>query len=262
MNQILNIDCLEGLKTLADNSIDLIVTSPPYNIGKTGGDFQFKGYDTYSDKLEEEAYDTFIINILNECYRVLKPEGSLLLNHKVRTVNFEAIHPIKYIEKTPFFLKQEIVWDRGKTQQTNMDRFFPINEMLYWCIKDKKSTIFNRESARHTTVWRINQVNKKKEGCEGHPAPFPLEIAKRAIKTFTVPGSLVLDPFLGSGTTAVAAKLTGREYIGFELSPSYIDIAKERLEQAVEESETELSGISTEALQEELIKRTGKYEFL
>ena len=236
MNEILNVDCLQGLKGLEDNSVDLIVTSPPYNIGKSSGNFAFQGYDIHADKMIDSEYDQFIDAVLMECYRVLKPEGSLLFNHKVRTVNFEAVHPIRHINNSEFTLKQEIVWDRSTTHQTNMDRFFPINEMIYWCVKDKRVTKFNRDSAKYSTVWRINIPNKRKEGNVEHPAPFPLEIAKRGVETFTQEGDVVLDPFMGSGTTAVAAKMLGRNYIGFELSEAYIDIANKRIAEAKSET--------------------------
>jgi site-specific DNA-methyltransferase (adenine-specific) len=228
LNKILNTDCLDGLKTLSDNTVDLIVTSPPYNMGKTYGNFKFNGYENYADNRDD--YDYFIGEVLKECHRVLKPEGSLIFNHKVRTLNKEAVHPLNLINSSPFVLKQEIVWDRLKTHQTNMDRFFPINEMIYWCVKDKSKTKFNRESAKLTTIWRINPANKRLEGCEGHSAPFPLEIANRAISAFTNEGDVVLDPFMGSGTTAVASKMLGRHYLGFEISEAYIEIANKRLE--------------------------------
>jgi DNA modification methylase len=228
LDKILSVDCLEGFKIIKDNTIDLIVTSPPYNMGKTYGNFKFNGYDNYSDVRDD--YGVFIGEVLKESYRVLKPEGSLLFNHKVRTLNKEAVHPLDLINSSPFVLKQEIVWDRLKTHQTNMDRFFPVNEMLYWCVKDKSKTKFSRESAKLTTIWRINPVNKRLEGCEGHSAPFPLEIATRAINAFTNEGDTVLDPFMGSGTTAVAAKMSDRRYIGFEISDAYIEMANKRLE--------------------------------
>jgi site-specific DNA-methyltransferase (adenine-specific) len=228
LNKILNTDCLQGLKILEDNTVDLIVTSPPYNMGKTSGNFKFNGYDNYEDKRHD--YNEFIISVLTECYRVLKPEGSMLFNHKVRTLNKEAVHPINLINESPFVLKQEIIWDRLKTHQTNMDRFFPVNEMLYWCVKDKSKSKFSREFAKLTTIWRINPVNKRLEGCEGHSAPFPLEIANRAIHAFTNEGDVVLDPFMGSGTTAVAAKMAGRQYVGFEISDAYVEMANKRLE--------------------------------
>jgi site-specific DNA-methyltransferase (adenine-specific) len=227
INTIELTDCLLGLKSLPENSIDLIVTSPPYNIGKSYGTFKFNGYDTYEDK--NDNYETFLKEILEECYRVLKPEGSLIFNHKTRTLNKELVHPYLYLKNSPFVVKQEIIWDRGRTQQTNQDRFYPINELIYWCVKDKTKTKFNRLSAHLTTVWRINKVNKRAEGNEDHPAPFPKEIAARCINALSDEGDVVLDPFMGSGTTAVAALEAGRKYLGFELSEMYIEIANTRI---------------------------------
>ena len=95
LNKIHNIDCIEGMELIENNTVDLIVTSPPYNIGEGGSAFKFRGYDVYDDNNSD--YDNFIIIALNEMYRILKPSGSLMFNHKVRTVNKECIHPLKLI---------------------------------------------------------------------------------------------------------------------------------------------------------------------
>lgn len=226
INKIHNIDCIEGMKEIEENSIDLIVTSPPYNIGKGGSAFKFKGYDVYNDKNSD--YDNFILVALEEMHRILKPSGSLMFNHKVRTVNKECIHPLKLIFQSKFILKQEIVWDLHDTHIHNKDRFYPINEMIYWCVKDKKKTKFNSEYSEYTTIWRINRANKKIEGCH-HPAPFTLEIPKRCINALTNEGDIVVDPFIGSGTTAVVCLNSNRNYIGFDVSQEYCKIADRRL---------------------------------
>lgn len=230
VNKIYNMDCVEGMKLLPDNSIDLIITSPPYNIGKGGSAFKFKGYDIYNDNNSD--YDNFILIALNEMYRILKPSGSLMFNHKVRTVNKECIHPLKLIFQSKFKLKQEIIWDLHDTHIHNKDRFYPINEMIYWCIKDKKQTKFNGEYSGYTTIWRIKRANKKIEGCY-HPAPFTLEIPKRCIESLTNESDIVLDPFMGSGTTAVMAKQLNRKYIGFEISEDYCKLANERINKII-----------------------------
>ena len=216
-----------------DNSIDLICTSPPYNVSKRKKNwhsFKFQDYDGYGDSLNDNEYTEFMINILNECHRVLKPSGSLMFNHKVRTLDKVAIHPLSIIFQTNLILKQEIIWNYNDTHIHNPDRFYPINEMIYWCIKEPKQTYFNSEYGCYTTVWDIRRANKKKEGCI-HPAPFTMEIPKRCIEALTKENDIVLDPFMGSGTTAVVAKKLNRNYIGFDISQNYIDIANKRLEE-------------------------------
>lgn len=225
---ICNDDCLHGMGQLDDNSIDLIVTSPPYNIGAGGESFKFRGYDVYNDN--NNNYDQFIHDVLTECYRVLKPSGSLMFNHKVRTVNKECIHPLSYIFDSPFTLKQEIVWDLHDTHIHNKDRFYPVNEMIYWCVNDKAQTKFNGDAAAFTTVWHIARTDKRAEGNSWFPAPFPIEVPQRCIFALTVEDDIVLDPFMGSGTTAIAATQLNRRFIGFELSQNYCELAKQRLE--------------------------------
>lgn len=226
LDKLINIDCLQGFKDVDDNSIDLIVTSPPYNIGAGGSAFKFKGYDIYNDK--NDTYEDFLLAVLKECYRTLKPSGSLMWNHKVRTVDKIAIHPLKTLFKTDFKLKQEIVWDLHDTHIHNKDRFYPINEMIYWLVKDETKTYFNSGFSELTTIWKMKRANKKDEGCN-HPAPFTKELPKRSILAMTEIGDIVLDPFAGSGTTLLVAKELNRHYIGFELSDAYCKVADERL---------------------------------
>ncbi len=226
LNKIYKMDCIKGMKLLPNNSVDLIVTSPPYNIGKGGSAFKFEGYDIYNDN--NDNYDKMINLAFKEMYRVLKPSGSLMFNHKVRTVNKKAIHPLIHVFNSDFILKQEIIWDLHDTHIHNKDRFYPINEMIYWCVKDRNKTKFNPDCSEYTTIWQVPRANKKKEGCL-HPAPFTIEIPLRCIKTFTSENDVVLDPFMGSGTTAVAAKMLNRNYVGFEISDKYIKVANDRL---------------------------------
>lgn len=228
LNRIYKMSCVDGMKLIDDDCVDLIVTSPPYNIGAGGSSFKFKGYDIYEDKNDD--YDKFILEVLNESYRILKPSGSLMFNHKVRTVDKTAIHPLKNIFKSKLILKQEIIWDLNDTHIHNKDRFFPINEMIYWCVKDRNQTFFNSECAKFTTIWKMKRANKKEEGCVGHPAPFTLELPSRCIESLSKKNDLVLDPFMGSGTVAVSAKRLGRNYIGFDISDDYIDLAEKRIQ--------------------------------
>lgn len=143
-NKIYNIDCLEGLKQIDDESVDLIITSPPYNLGKTHhtGNNHFKAYTDYNDNMPEELYQKWQTEVLNECYRVLKHSGSMWYNHKNRIKNGQQIEPYRWIYNTPFIIKQEIVWQNG-SQNFDKCRIYPMTERIYWLAKDTKTKLFN-----------------------------------------------------------------------------------------------------------------------
>ena len=225
---IYNIDCLEGLKKLEDNSIDLIVTSPPYNKGYWSvnrtphpyDDFHTKvrriDYGVFDDKMEPEEYEKWQRAFLDECIRVIKPTGSIFYNHTDIHRDCLTYHP-QYVYDYP--LKQIIIWDKGSTPRLDKTYFFPVTEWLFWIKKTPESRpYFNRRNALfNKNVWRINPDRNN-----SHPAPFPIEIPENCILSCTKENDIVLDPFMGSGTTAKAAKKHERRYIGFELNPDYI----------------------------------------
>jgi modification methylase len=224
-NQVIQGDCLEVMKTLEDNSIDMVLTSPPYNIGKMhSNSLQFGSYG--GNDMKEEEYQNWQIEFLNECFRVLKDNGSMFYNHKIRIKGGVGIHPMEWILKSNFIFKQEITWDMGKSANSDKIRFFPYSERIYWLVKNPKTKIYNVENL--SDVWRIVPTNKRKN--TGHIAVMPTEIAERIIKATNY--QTILDPFAGSGTTGVACKNTNRNYILIEKEPEYIDIINERLNYA------------------------------
>mgnify|MGYP006322227541 CR=1 FL=1 len=222
MNQVLQGDCLELMKAIPDKSIECIITSPPYNIGNMhSNQLQFGTYS--GNNLPEEKYQEWQIDFLNECHRVLKEDGSMFYNHKIRIKDKKAIHPMEWLLKTNFIFKQEIVWDMGKSANSDKIRFFPYSERIYWLVKNKETKILNKQNL--SDVWRVVPTHKRKD--IGHIAVMPTEIAENIInateyKTF-------LDPFAGSGTTGVACKNTGRNYILMEKEQEYVDIINKRL---------------------------------
>lgn len=223
MNKIIQGDCLEVMKGIPDKSIDMILTSPPYNIGKMHSNQTQHG--TYSgNNLNEIDYQKWQIDFLNECYRVLKKNGSIFYNHKIRIKEKKAIHPMEWLLKTNFILKQEIVWDMGKSANSDKIRFFPYSERIYWLVKNKETKIFNKENL--SDVWRFVPKHKRKE--TGHIAVMPVEIAENIIKATEY--KIILDPFAGSGTTGMACKNLNRNYILIEKEPKYIEIIKNRLQ--------------------------------
>ena len=130
---------------------------------------------------------------------------------------------MEWLLKTNFIFKQEIVWDMGKSANSDKIRFFPYSERIYWLVKNKETKILNKQNL--SDVWRVVPTHKRKD--IGHIAVMPTEIAENIInateyKTF-------LDPFAGSGTTGVACKNTGRNYILMEKEQEYVDIINKRL---------------------------------
>ena len=234
-DRIYNVDVLEGLKSLPDNSIDLIVTSPPYNKGywsknrnMKSGFFRTKSrridYGVFDDCMPPEEYEQWQRDVLSECCRVIKPTGSIFYNHKPMYRDIVEVNPT-YIYDYP--LKQTIIWNRNSTAMLSTTAYFyTFYEYLFWLKKDYGARpYFNRKSAVfQSSVWKITPAKNN-----NHPAPFPIELPENCILACTKEGDVVLDPFMGSGTTALAAKKHGRHYLGFELNPDYIEEANKRL---------------------------------
>ena len=143
----------------------------------------------------------------------------------VRNASEYAIHPISWIINTRFTLKQEIVWDMGKSANCDTIRFFPFSERIYWLVKDKKTKLHNINNL--SDVWRIVPTHKRKD--TGHIAVMPEKIVTNILNSIN--GNLVLDPMNGSGTTTKMAQKLGRNFIGIEISKEYCEIASQRLRQ-------------------------------
>lgn len=233
LNQIIQCDCLEGMRCIPDGSVDCVVTSPPYNKGKQGekvGNQIWSGfkieYDAYTDSKTDAEYAAWMISVLDELHRVLKPNGSVFLNHKVVLEGCKGHFP-KWVLDSKFDLYQMIVWNRMCSCNMRAETLFPTHELIFWLCKDKPRVF--KENARHKNdIWNILPERNSK-----HPAPFPVGLADNCI-ALTCPDSrneqcMVLDPFMGSGTTAVAAKARGHHYLGYEISEAYVEMANERL---------------------------------
>ena len=239
-------DCRELLKNIPTKSIKLVVTSPPYNISKK--------YGKYQDKLKFEEWEELINEVIREVSRVLTDDGSLFLNlSPVPIGKNKEILPLPYlgyniIKKNGFFLRNLITWNFNGMQNCTK-RLSGRYENILWAVKDLENYIFNLEdikipyitkkdkritgSGRNPTdVWFFNLVNNvtKKKRNITHPTVYPLEMIERIIKMSSNEGDLILDPFLGSGTTLVAAKKLNRSGIGFEIDEKYKTEIENRLE--------------------------------
>ncbi len=229
----------EKMEDLPDNSIHLVVTSPPYNVGKE-----------YDNNLTLENYLTFLGKVWDEVYRVLVPGGRLCIN--IANLGRKPYIPlhiyiIQELIKKGFLMRGEIIWDKGASASPStawgswMSASNPtlrdVHEYILVFSKDtfkrqnimkRKSTITKEEFLTYTkSVWTFPAISAKKIG---HPAPFPLELPYRCIQLYSFEKEIVLDPFMGSGQTAIAAIKTNRFFVGYELNKSYVGLAMKRIE--------------------------------
>lgn len=233
-------DALQEMKKMGDGSVDLIFTSPPYNLGdydgakpnfnknskKKGMWSQAKladGYASHDDAMPREEYVEWQKNILRECWRLIPSTGAIFYNHKPRIVKGQLQTPLDLNPGLP--LRQIIIWDR-QGRGVNFNKMFltPTHE---WIVVFAKPDFRFRKAAADKDLWTVAPESKN-----GHPAPFPVELPRRAIAATNA--KIIFDPFSGSGTTGVAALAEGREYIGVELDPGYMKQAEERLLRATE----------------------------
>jgi len=230
LNTIIQGDCLEVMRTLPSESVDVVVTSPPYNLGKVQKNYCIAGagknkmvtesYDLYNDNLPDEQYVAWQRACLTEMMRLIKPTGAIFYNHKPRIQNGLLNDRYEIVNGLP--VRQVIIWQRDGGLAFNNSFFLPSHEYIFFIPKPKFKL---REKANSLMdVWKISQQYKNKSD---HPCPFPPEIPRRCIAS-SLHNQVVLDPFCGSGTTCAVAKSLGCDYIGIELSEKYCQMARER----------------------------------
>lgn len=227
-------DSLQTMKEIPDNSIELIVTSPPYNIRNSSGNGLTSigtnhskwpnaalsdGYSEYDDNMPYDEYVQWQRDCLTEMFRIIPDNGAIFYNHKWRVQNglLQDRHDI--LEGFP--VRQVIIWRRNGGINFNSSYFLPTYEVVYMICKPKFKLADKANS--YGDVWDIGQESNNK-----HPAPFPVELPERIISSTTA--KTILDPFMGSGTTALAAKKLHRDFVGIELSSKYIEMAKKRIQ--------------------------------
>lgn len=186
--------------------------------GKWKGAALVNGYSHHDDNMPHDRYVAWQRACLSEMLRVIKNNGAIFYNHKWRVQNGLLQDRSDIVEGFP--VRQIIIWKRKGGFNFNPGYFVPTYEVIYLIVKPDFRLALKANSLGD--VWEFTQEMKN-----SHPAPFPLDFALRCIQSTTA--QIVLDPFMGSGTTAVAAKRLGRYFIGFEISPEYCYLAKERL---------------------------------
>lgn len=240
-NTIILGDVIKVVKELPDSIIDCGVTSPPYNKQEKNKGWMVKNvkYDVASDNKPEAEYQVEQIEILNEIYRATVSGGSFFYNHKLRWDRGKMIHPMEWLLKTKWNIRQEIIWNRAIAANIRGWRFWQVEERIYWLQKPVDGNLIGEElESRHAKMSSIWSFPPERDN--DHPAPFPIQLPTRCIYSILgdQTGKTILDPYMGSGTTGVAAKLLGHNYIGFDISQQYINQAEARIKNAYSETDT------------------------
>jgi DNA modification methylase len=236
----------EELGELPANSIHLMVTSPPYNVGKE-----------YDENLTLDEYLKFLRNILKQIYRVLVPGGRACINSA--NLGRKPYIPLNGLIAQEmihlgFLMRGEIIWNKAASASTSTAwgswqsatnpilrdtheyiLVFSKGSFRREKVEGRESTITKEEFLEFTkSVWEFTTESAKKVG---HPAPFPVELPYRLIQLYTFSDEIVLDPFMGSGQTALAALKAGRHFIGYEVNEEYVKLATERIQSGLETSD-------------------------
>ena len=226
INKIINGDSLTVMREMPDKCLDLVVTSPPYNLknstgngmkdgrgGKWAGAALVNGYSHYDDNMPHEEYAEWQHNCLKEMFRLIKDDGAIFYNHKWRVQDGLLQDRQDIIRDLPVI--QIIIWKRKGGINFNPGYFLPTYEVIY--LIPKNNFKLAPKANAYGDVWEFKQEMKNE-----HPAPFPVALIDRIISSTTT--QTILDPFMGSGTTAVVAMGHKRNYIGIELSPDYCEM--------------------------------------
>lgn len=215
---IYNEDCIKGLESIPDESIDLIVTDPPYLMKYKTGRRKDKTHKFCSEIIGDDD-STLIMNYINECYRVLKNNSACYMFCNVNKVDFFK----RELEKAGFTIKNMIIWVKNNhTAGDLVAQYGKKYEILFYVNKGRCQI----RGKRLTDVWEFDKVNGKKQL---HQNQKPIELIKQCIVKSSDEGAIVFDGFMGSGTTAIACLETGRHYIGYELDQEYFKTANGRI---------------------------------
>lgn len=217
-------DCRDVLPALA--GVGLTITSPPYNLGRSKMDMGNRGKRRggigYDDNLPRDEYVRRQREMLALCFDASIDGASFFYNHKVRTKYGRITHPFQWLDDSPWRVRQEIIWDRGSTHNHEPTLFRQIDERIWWLTKGRPTLAGD---VGNSTVWRVHGPVPNTE----HPAPFREEIPATCIKAIGLPSLLVLDPYMGSGTTGVAAIKAGHRFVGIEIHEPFFEMACRRI---------------------------------
>lgn len=245
VNKIYNIDCIDGMNKMIEQGVfcDIILTSPPYNTGRNSGSVEknFRRYDFYEELHDNEEYCKWTVQLFELYDKVLKENGVVLYNLSYGTENTTcmSLAVAEIIKNTQFTLADIIVWEKNCAFPNNENKLTRICGFVYvFCRKTEFSTfncnkkvVSERSTGQKMYECIYNKVKAKNndETCMLNRATFSTELVYKLLNIYSKEGDIVLDNFMGTGTTAIGAIKCGRKYIGFELSKEQAEYSKERI---------------------------------
>lgn len=231
INKVIQGDCIDIMKKIPDRSVDLVVTSPPYNLknstgngmkdgrgGKWSNAALINGYNDHDDCMPHDKYVEWQRNCLAEMLRIIPEDGAIFYNHKWRVQGGLLQDRSDIVAGLP--VRQIIIWQRKGGINFNAGYFLPTYEVIYLICKPEFKLA--PKANAHGDIWQFTQEMNNE-----HPAPFPVALIERIISSTNA--KTVLDPFMGSGTTGVAAKKLDRDFIGIEITEDYVEMANARI---------------------------------
>ena len=233
LNKIICGNAIDIMKEMPDGSVDLVITSPPYNLknstgngmkdgrgGKWANAALQKGYSHHDDCMPHAEYVKWQRGCLNEMLRLIPEDGAIFYNHKWRVQG--GLLQDRNDILSGFPVRQIIIWQRAGGLNFNAGYFLPTYEVIYLIAKTKFKLA--PKANAYGDIWEIPQEMKN-----GHPAPFPVKLIDRIVSSTN--SKIILDPFMGSGTTAISAINFERDYIGIDISPEYCEMAEKRIKE-------------------------------
>ena len=224
MIKLYNDDCIKKFATMPRNKVDAIITDPPYNISR---DNNFKTMGRTGIDFGEWDKDFDLTDWIKYCEPVLKKGGNIVIFNSWKNMSYI----VDELEKNNFEVKDLIRWKKTNPMPRNRDRRFITDyELAVWAVKKGGKWTCNRLSETYERPEIVCGVTSKKEKIDGgHPTQKPVEVMEWLIKRLSNENDIILDPFMGSGSTGVACKNTNRSFIGIELNENYYNIAVKRL---------------------------------
>jgi len=229
LNKIYNMDCMDLMKEMNNNSVDMVITSPPYNIANTSPSFRkYNNGDEYTDSLSQNDYYEWSCKIIDELLRVSK-----IVFYNIQFLSGNKISLLRMLGRYANNIKDIIIWKKYPSLPAMHEKVLNADfEFVIILDKDGTGRTIEQANFKRGSLSNVWEIGRNNISTNSHGAAFPHNIPDRIIRYYTHPTDIVFDPFLGTGTTVISCIKYNRSYIGTEISKKYFDYAYKNIENA------------------------------